>query len=550
MKTLSKEAEGQIIKAAVEAVGLVDDSGMTPNAAIEKIARREKFGSEKVKFLSHAYNTGRQTAQRESSKTALDKFATFPLADPTKIISALYPAKEAILKTASDAGVDTAYTLPPQWLGAREKMEKAALYASFEKTASAPEPVKPSPVAARVFNQHLMLKQAAVEARTQASRCYDKLLGSMCKLAEYFKQPVQTRIKFAAAEFTASTYYGKAGSDLMDWVYSRNKLKEPRAADVKPFVIADFDAQPYNYIKACIDLGQEVNEKRAEESEALTALEKQAVDELAPFVSTPKTEKKAADSLLPVPDRQYFDRDSVRAFLPAQPAVKTTVKQASWSIFDKEAGLGEAWAANDMVSNAVRGSSSPTAEKVHDTYLKLEDPQHDAELRGIRSQALLADLMNDEVIGSHSPDKVTRAYNEISQLAPRAAQQPIMIRTMLRKALGGHLEPHEAQQFTSMETGLMGTSAPTPDVLNPVPTRQPPSAPSPKPDLASALGGQLMSGPGMAVSGAGSTAGGLLGGLSKAFGGKSKPAPKPSGGGTQKQSSLLETAATYPGSIL
>jgi len=81
MQTLSKEAENKVILAVKQAVTLVDEDEMSPVDAIEKIARDSSWGPDMVRFASYAYNTGRQTYQRQENDNALEKFADFPLAD-------------------------------------------------------------------------------------------------------------------------------------------------------------------------------------------------------------------------------------------------------------------------------------------------------------------------------------------------------------------------------------------------------------------------------------------------------------------------------------
>lgn len=500
MQTLSKEAEQAIIKAATEAVELVDSGGLSPDAAVEKIARREKLGAHKVRFLAHAYNTGRQTAQRESADTSLGKFADFPLVDPERVISAIFPAtKEAAIKTAGDLGVSRDYALPPQWPSLRAVREKQA-WASREKQAAAarPQPAKPSVTGIEyVYNEHLMFKRAAEDARTKVGQANDRLISAMGRLADYFKQAPYSRVKFAAAEFAAQTYFGSSGQKLMDFVYARNKMKEARAADKMPLIEADFSVAPYNLIQTCIDSGKSVISKQAAEKRATDALEQHAIEKLAPHVSSPKVLKRASDSLIPEKDLHYYDADDVLAFLPHRLHRKeAVVKQAEapaddsllagLGAFNKQAGTVSNWSlgtavgmgTKGMLENAFGGDNDP-AGKVNDAYLDLEDPAHDSQLRQIRSQALLTDMMNDDVIGGHDPDDVARAYNEISQMAPRTATQPIALRSLLRHHLTSNLEPHEAQQVTQLESGLMGTNSPTPESLQPVPKNNV-SKPQPK----------------------------------------------------------------------
>ena len=99
-----------------------------------------------------------------------------------------------------------------------------------------------------------------------------------------------------------------------------------------------------------------------------------------------------------------------------------------------------------------------------ETLTELLDPEHEAELTKIRTQAMLSEFMSvDPVISTYDPDEVTGAYNQVVQMAPRAAQQPAIMRGLLRRFLQQQdaLEPHEAGQIVDVETALKKLEAPT-----------------------------------------------------------------------------------------
>ena len=454
-RTLSKEAEDRIIAAVKQAVALVDDRGLLPDAAIEKVAREQKWGADMIRFASHAYNTGKQTAQREGSRTALEKFADFPLADPAKVIATIYPAT---VKSAADqelaVGVSTEYALPPTFVARHaERQQLTALRASaaLEKAAAAPCPkcakapcACKQPTYTSVANQNERLKKTAEEARHQAAVAYDRLLGGLDKLATYFRQYPIDRVPFAAAETAATTYYGGAGAKLMDWVYQRNQLKEARAAGTK-FAAALRVAPglaPYSLIHSCIDLGRNVEAARSAEKRARDELDGHTREQLGPFVSAPVPQTAETSWSLSGlgADLEKDAGGPMSMVVPAAVGVST----------------------KELLDKAMTGGQDKD-ERVNKAWEDMEDPAHDAQLRQIRTQTMLADLMNDEVIGGHDPETVLAKYNEIAQLAPRAAQQPIAMRTLLRRHLAGNAEPHEIQQVTDLEKGMLGTERDTPN---------------------------------------------------------------------------------------
>jgi len=448
MQTLSKEREEALVEGVKRAVDLVDNQGLTPDAAIEKVARSNKWGEGMIRFASHAYNTGRQTAQRETNTSILDKFAEFPLADPAKVIEAIYPSS---VKSAADlqqeTGVSSDYIAPPAWLGRRRKvasMEKAAAADDLLARQPRPEPYQPDPRVkmAKTHSQYVELQKEAEEARHQAAVAHESLIGSMGRLAEYFKKQARDRYPFHVVEHAVQTYYPESAGTLMDFAYKRSRLKEARAKDTKlPHVAIDHDAAPFNLIKECIDQGGRVVRLREHHKEAQDAVARFKEGELAPFVAAPPASPEEVKTA------------SSRYLIDEEPA---PAKEAGF--MSSVAGSSVADRTKSILDRAM--SDAPVQEANYATLEELSDPSHEAELRKIRAQSLLSEMMDDEVIGGYRPEQVLQAYNEISQLSPRGAMQPLIARSLLRRHLQGNMEPFEAKEITDIEKGVGATEGP------------------------------------------------------------------------------------------
>jgi len=90
MKALTKTAEKQILASIKEMCQHVD-SGVTPTEALSKVATANAFPLDTIRLIARGYNTGYGNSQRESEKTALAKFASFPIADAEAVVKELYP---------------------------------------------------------------------------------------------------------------------------------------------------------------------------------------------------------------------------------------------------------------------------------------------------------------------------------------------------------------------------------------------------------------------------------------------------------------------------
>jgi hypothetical protein len=456
--TLSKEAEEQIINAAKTAVDMVDDESMSPTDAIEKLSRDNNFGPDKIRFLSYAYNTGRQTAQRESADNALDKFAEFPIADPEKVISNIWPDK---VKTAADLSYETVsdeYSQKPAWLATRAAQEHQARFRELETGLVKVAAAKPDPGKAlgKAIEAGRELNKAASQARGEATSAYANLLQRLGQLGDYFKY-ARDRHEFAHVDLVAKTYFGDHGTALMDWVFTRNKMarvKTARADSVqwgKSPLVLHWTAEPWNHLSACIDLARTVNEKRAEEIAAKDRMLKHAADHIVSYKAQPVAADPLANwSILDVP--LVKQAEGVGDWIGS-----AAIGQTTKNLLDKSLGGS---------MNAMQDKSQQLED---DTLNKLNDPAHDAQLRQIRTQAMLSDLMNDEVIGGYDPDTVLQKYNELSQLTPRAASQPLVMRSQLRRHLQGDVQPFEHNEALNIEKGIRDSHAQPP----PVPASKP-----------------------------------------------------------------------------
>jgi hypothetical protein len=127
------------------------------------------------------------------------------------------------------------------------------------------------------------------------------------------------------------------------------------------------------------------------------------------------------------------------------------------------AGLGTA--IGSSIGRTMGTVTKTRGDLVDDAWMGLEDPEHENELRKIKAHAMINQLLTDpdDPISGHDPDKVLAAYNEISQAAPRVAENAATLRPALRKRLMGHTEPFESKELLDIEHGLAKTKMPTPN---------------------------------------------------------------------------------------
>lgn len=89
--------------------------------------------------------------------------------------------------------------------------------------------------------------------------------------------------------------------------------------------------------------------------------------------------------------------------------------------------------------------------------LKLQHPQHEANLNAIRSRRALQELLvDDPVISSLPENDVIAAYNEISAYSPQAVGNTAVMRAVLRQYLQNNSSSFDLSQLRKLERPLSG----------------------------------------------------------------------------------------------
>ena len=464
MESLSKTDEQLLLDGVKFAVDLVDNHGMSPDDALQKVAQKYDYSPGFLKAACNAFNTGRQLAQWQANQSVLDKLASFPLADFEKISSKIW--KNVKEKTAS-----VSYT-PPQF-NSYEKQAKQDLLnmdlSSFTKQAS----VSNQPTIDELANNkvkkaydHLdYYKRLADQARTEKTAAATKLDASLGALKLYFSKSAYDRLPFAQVEHAVAVYYGKVGSSLMDHM-AECFPREKRAADQPKnwegfYRGVDRNKAPFNLIDAII--------KQAEEYQHSLSNLDIATGKVSRARSV--VEKLAADLEPAEGVREAFNPslidESKNDSIPDAPALEDEmVRQAQKQAFSGTAsGMGLGFGlANSLGEHA----SKDKDRNIQKAIEKLDSPEHVNELRKIKAQTLLTGLMSDpdNPLSRHDPEEVLSAYNQMVQLAPRLADQPAALGPLLNKRMAGNVEPFELLDTLKMEEAMRGTQ-PKPAYLTP-----------------------------------------------------------------------------------
>jgi hypothetical protein len=461
-QALTPADEDRLLRLSKRAVDLVDNQKLSPDEALVKLARDNRLGHGEIETLAHCYNNSRQLGQWRANTTAAEKTASFPLADPAKVIGEIYPAKVETLKEASDrTAFSSDYAFAPYWLPDEKAIEVSRRsLAPMVKAAGAGcsgGDMKPEPAKGNRIRKGMALaqqaKQAFEEARRHAGNLEDSLRSKIAELVTYFKYAsdgLGGRLPFAQVEHAVDAYYGDEAKPLLKMAYERARLKEPMA-DKTPIQKLAFDRRsaPFTTIDECLRLGRDLNQARAWVKDAADLAQSVEDQYLRPFGAAPRVEatKVAAQveaTVAPVKGRSLVTRE-------------------------KRAIFGEAIgsALGNSMGRGVGEFPKTKGDLIEDDWLKLEDPSHENELRKIRTHAMLSTMLTDpdDPISGHDPAHVLKIYNEIAQTAPRVAESAEVLKPLLRRRLAGKTEPFESKELIDTEKGLKDTKTLTPNTM-------------------------------------------------------------------------------------
>lgn len=434
MQSLSRSDEQKLLDGVKQAVDLVDSEGLSPNDALQKVAEEFNYSPGFLKAACNAFNNGRQLAQWKANDSVLDKLASFPLAHYETVHDNIWGSTQEKAASAS-AGQPTFASYDDQ---VRQQLLDMDI-SSTEKVAEEISPVVSEYQQERqvklAYDKLEFQRRQTEEARRDKVAAEDNLWYRMHLLEDYFKKFAYDRMPFAQVENAAATYYGEAGKALMGYMADRFP-REKRASDHSKtwsgfHQPVDRNSEPFTLIDACI--------KQA-----------QAVNELKSFLAG------AEEKLAAIQD-EYHSFTQLRS--PSRNSSQSTLTPSLIDAPEKEASLlggaagGAAFGFGRNFADAIQGDAK---KQVENQIAELESPEHLDELRKIKAQTLLTQMLSDpdNPLSGYDPEEVLTAYNEIVQLSPRLADQPAALAPILNRRLVGNTEPFEIGETIKLEESL------------------------------------------------------------------------------------------------
>lgn len=414
---LSPQTEEKIAAGIVTMERFIED-GQSPTAALTKVAMRDAWGPEVIRLVGRSYNTGAQEHQRENAKTALDKFASFELADPEAAIAELFKPDSSV-KLASVEPV-TEYTLSDfadRAAAAMSRQDVEEKEAADESQPADDEELSDEFISgnklAEISNaarRNCELYQRKIAVLNQGEYQFEREFFKSADAISHHFSLMQNRGSFG--EFEAACVGVEKAAEVLDYVYSINQL-------------------------------QTLGEKRA----SATTLGN--VNRYQPLVNHVKEASESLAALKVIREKLAEAEAKLSEFQRVAEHPGSTMKEASSAFGLNFLNLSRSAAS---LGGLGEGAGKSTAPSTAESYFAGVDPAQQDELRKIRTQRVLAELMrDDEIISGFPADHVLRRFNEISQLAPTTTDKPLALRATLRRHLIEDAAPFEAKELAEMD---------------------------------------------------------------------------------------------------
>jgi hypothetical protein len=457
MRKLSHATETKLFNAIRKSAQFVA-KGMPPNQAIAKAAMEDGIGPGYVQPMIHAYNIGKANRQRQDGATVFEKAADFELADTAKVLELMYPTTvKSAAEIQKSTAVSPAYDSSPRGLlearNDRHRIKAAGTTIAPQKMPlrnNREEPKDPMRRLQNATGKAQSLTQETERSRANVSSMMDQLAGNIRKLAAYFRRSDAIPIPVVADN--VKLLHGPAGEQvfavlseqfpgvtkLAHHTLGTTILGPEGQADFSRYRRLPATGEAYNLVATIVKQAAEYQQAKQAHEILAAKNQKEAEETLRPFVPARRVNSIFGHSAL-VTETEKAAMGPSKATANVMPI------------------LGSAALMNQLFQSAGKGIQAPSdSSLIRKNLDDLTDPEHEAKLRAINTQATLQDfIINDPIISNYDPEEVTTAFNEITQAAPHMTDQRLGLQTLLRKRLQqGIFDQFELGQIMDMEEKL------------------------------------------------------------------------------------------------
>lgn len=434
---ISQSTQQRVIE-AVEKMSNLYLGGLSPDAALTKVAQDYGFTPDLLRIVGRGFNSGQTLTEMASGSSLAEKTAgNNPLADIESVIRQVFAqTKSAHLSDTVSPVYQLEFHTKPA------TMTKAAQAAQTKPPVTTDEDTRPAPwLAPDLYS--VAEKSAVILDLRRDIKTLDRSFAE-----------AETRLvtKFAAVVDALLTVANKDKSLLPELRKMAQEQLGSEAVNFFDVAVQRLDKLPRGRGLAKV-ASAEVGEIRqlASSKENPVMLKLAACCSACKGRDTARADQLRGRALAAKMHRMTIGQDRPGPSISETNASQDKKAQAYLDKFAFNTGAIMYGLMNATTKN--RAGIDPASSSFREAELKLSDPSHEQNLQNIRVRATLQDLLDyDPVIQSYNPEEVLSAFNELSQASPAALDNPVALRASLRRLLQGDVAMHEVSQLTKDES--------------------------------------------------------------------------------------------------
>ncbi len=434
------------------------DSGLSPVEAGAKVASERDLSKGQIELVCRSYNNGVVNATRREGDKLSAKFSVQNYADPARVIDIVFPSSS---KESSEAVADIYKDAAVRMLVIKKKKANPGCGCEEKKEDdcgcecdNSKESADKSDICdcgcgePKSECKHEEHKSDYAKSKEKMAEM-TALLDEKRKLASEARNSV-----WAAHDAFAAEQKGKFASDkdLAENLAQYHKMAVAAGCDdtatllIEQVAEAKLSSLWFDHFKTSRESILGKQSSAINTSAGFLGAVSSAVEKLAAFHAfSLEMPKKAMD----IHREAHLLLDGVDSpeskglTLPGKTARAT--EDLKW----EKVAFGLTSTLMAMQAGA-RNAGRPNKSRLPyiDAKLRLNDPAHQQEIRKLKAEMMLNDIMSrDEILASYSPLEVANAYEDLAASAPALVNNRAMLQTNLKRMLHGNLMPADAKDI-------------------------------------------------------------------------------------------------------
>ena len=423
---LSEYENARLTKIASDILDEISQ-GNDPNDVVYKKAVEHNLDLPFIQRICQTVNVGNSISL---FKTAANRDLEFPIADLNTVVTKLYSSD----KSANKSNDYIIAKINP-------KIQKEDEFDDVEDIQK-PEPYKQANQFNRMVKLYNSLEQVWETSRFEAESKKMAFIDKLQEIQTYFLRNPES---FEAVDARVTSGLGKSAKEIINLVYDVFDLQKQTRIKVASSELAsafvDSSKAPYRQINEALTLFSEFT--KAANILQIHTYGLAKMSQLLGFEKFADNGEKNEKSN-PAPKPKDTKKDSLSStILNASAKIK--------NLFDPDA----------RPAVVTKNDSKPIDRYFYRPAVtgpnSISTKPEFAEYKALRASATLHDIIqNDEVLKSADPDLVAKTFNDLIGINPLAADQPLLLRNILRKTViqNGVIEPYELSQLADISKKL------------------------------------------------------------------------------------------------